>query len=302
MKPNCSTILAGIKLKNPVVTASGTFGYGDELADLCDIQALGAIVTKTITIQPKAGNPAPRVAEAASGMLNTIGLQNIGAAAFVTQKLPVLRKLRVPVIVSIAGHTEKEYLAAIDIMAGQKGISAVELNLSCPNLQKKIVCQDETLMRLVIKGACKRLSVPVIAKLSPQLTDIAYSANIALGAGARVLSLVNTFPAMAIDVRTWKPRLSTVTGGLSGPAVKPMAVRAVWEVYRNHHCPIIGGGGISSGEDAVEFLLAGAAAVSVGTASFVDANAAPRVALEIEEYMKEYGIKSIADMTGKIKS
>jgi dihydroorotate dehydrogenase (NAD+) catalytic subunit len=302
MKQNTATIIAGIKLRNPVVTASGTFGYGDEVSDLCDVKSLGAIVTKTISIQPKAGNPAPRIAEVASGILNTIGLQNIGAEAFVSQKLPGLRKLNVPLIISVAGHTENEYLSVIDIISAESGIAAVELNLSCPNLQKRIVCQDEGLMNAIIKGACRRLGVPVIAKLSPQLTDIAYSANIALRSGAKALSLVNTFPAMAIDVRTWKPKLSTVTGGLSGPAVKPMALRAVWEVYRNHRCPIIGGGGISSGEDAVEFMLAGACAVSVGTASFVDPNAAPRVAAEIESYMKKYGIKKISDMVGMLKT
>jgi len=302
MKPNCSTTIAGLKLKNPVLVSSGTFGYGDEISDLCDVASLGAIVTKTITIRPKAGNPPPRIAEAASGVLNTIGLQNVGAAKFVGDKLPLLRKLNVPLIVSIAGHSEKEYLSVIEALSGEKGIAAIELNLSCPNLQEKIVCHDEKLIREVIKGARKRINIPLIAKLSPQLTDIAATALIALQAGAQALSLVNTFPAMAIDVRTWKPKLSTVTGGLSGPAIKPLALRAVWEVYRRQRCQIIGGGGINSGEDAIEFLLAGAAAVSVGTASFIDPNAAPRIAREIEEYMKRYKIKSIADMVGMVKS
>jgi len=300
MKINTSVTIAGIKLKNPVLTASGTFGYGDEIRDLVALSDLGGIITKTITRNPRPGNPPPRVTETASGMLNTIGLQNIGVERFLEEKWPSLKKLKVPVIVSIAGETAGDYIAVAEALNGAAGIAGLELNLSCPNLKKRIVCQDEGLVRDIVCGVAKVSRFPVIAKLSPQVADITALALLARDSGAGAVSLVNTFPGMAIDVNTRRPRLSTVTGGLSGPAIKPLALRCVWEVWRNTKMEIIGGGGISTADDAVEFMLAGASAVSVGTASFRGPAAPARVAAGISEYCKNKKVASVKELIGNV--
>lgn len=270
MKPDLRVNFAGIKLKNPVLTASGTFGYGYELADLVNLKKLGAIITKTITLEPRPGNPQPRIAEVEAGMLNTIGLQNIGVRAFADEPLESLKKIGVPVIVSVAGAAANEYADTVKILGKCEGIDGIELNLSCPNLKKKIVCHDLPLMTEVIKKVKKASKVPVIAKLSPLVTDIAELALAAQKAGADALTLANTFPAMAVDIKTFRPKLSTVKGGLSGACIKPMSLRCVYDAYQAVKIPILGCGGIMTGEDAVEFMLAGAAAVSVGTASLVE--------------------------------
>jgi dihydroorotate dehydrogenase (NAD+) catalytic subunit len=302
MNPNLSINFAGIQLKNPVLTASGTFGYGYELADLIPLNKLGGIVTKTITLEPRHGNLQPRIAEVTSGMLNTIGLQNIGIKAFVGEPLEKLSKVGVPVIVSVAGAAINEYVEIVEILSGQNGISAIELNLSCPNLKKKIICHDLLLIQDVIKGVKKVAKVPVIAKLSPLVTDISELALAAQNAGADGVTLANTYPAMAIDVKTFKPRLSTVKGGMSGACVKPMSVRCVYDAYQNIKIPIIGCGGIMTGEDAVEFMLAGATVVSVGSASLVSPKNLMNIVDEVENILKEKNIKSVKEIVGMLNA
>ncbi|MCA6080039.1 MAG: dihydroorotate dehydrogenase [Endomicrobium sp.] len=302
MIPNLSVNFAGIKLKNPVLTASGTFGYGYELADLIPLEKLGGIVTKTITLEPRAGNLQPRIAEVASGMLNTIGLQNIGVKAFVEEPLEKLNKIGVPVVVSVAGAAVSEYVETVKILGRQNGISAIELNLSCPNLKKKIICHDLLLMQDVIRGVKKVSKVPVIAKLSPLVTDISELALTAQNAGADGVTLANTYPAMAIDIRTFKPKLSTVKGGMSGACVKPMSVRCVYDAYQSVKIPIIGCGGIMTGEDAVEFILAGATVVSVGSSSLVSPGNLIKVIDEIESILRGKNIKSIREVIGSVNT
>jgi dihydroorotate dehydrogenase (NAD+) catalytic subunit len=301
-KIDISTEIAGIKLASPVIADSGTFGYGDELLDLVDVSRIGAITTKTVTLGPRTGNPPPRICETASGMLNTIGLQNIGLERFLQEKLEGLKKLGVPVIVSIAGSTAEEYVAMASLLNQVKFIAAIELNLSCPNLKKKIICQDEELFAEIIKKTARIKQHPVIAKLSPQVQDIPAVALLAERSGADALSLVNTFSGMSVDVHTFRPRLSTVTGGLSGPCIKPLALRCVWEAAKSVKIPVIGGGGISSGEDAAEFIIAGACAVSVGTASLVDPDACTAIADGLREYLRGKNLQSLQDIKGKIRS
>ena len=300
MKPDLSVNFAGIKLQNPVLTASGTFGYGYELADLIPLKKLGGIITKTITLEPRSGNPQPRIAEVESGMLNTIGLQNIGVKAFVEQKLEKLKNIGVPIIASVAGATAEEYEKTVKILSQYGGISGIELNLSCPNLKKTIICHDLPLMKEVIKKAKKASKVPVISKLSPQVADIAALALEAQNAGSDAITLTNTYPAMAIDVKTFKPKLSTVKGGMSGACVKPMSVRCVYEAYQRVKIQILGCGGIMTGEDAVEFMLAGATCVSVGTASLVESGKLISIISGIESVLKEKNIKSAKEIIGKI--
>ncbi len=293
--------IAGIKLKNPVIVASGTFGYGDEITDLIDVSKLGAVITKTITLESRSGNPAPRLAETASGLLNTIGLQNVGVQKFLKEKWDDIRKLDIPVVVSIAGETAQEYVEIVKILEEVVGISAIELNLSCPNVSKRIICKDSNLVEEIISQTSRISKVPIIAKLSAQVDDLVYLSVIAEKSGAKALSLVNTFPGMAIDVKRWKPKLSTVTGGLSGPAIKPLALKCVWDVFGKVNIPIIGGGGISTAEDALEFILAGAIAVSVGTANFIDPMNPIKILNGLEEYFKSRKILKMQDIIGKLK-
>lgn len=300
MIPDLSVNFAGIKLKNPVLTASGTFGYGYELADLIPLKRLGGIVTKTITLKPRAGNLQPRIAEVASGILNSIGLQNIGVKAFIGEPLEKLNKIDVPVIVSVAGITVGEYVETVKILNRQNGVSAIELNLSCPNLKKKIICHDLPLMQDVIRGVKKVSGIPIIAKLSPLVTDISELALTAQNAGADGVTLANTYPAMAVDIRTFKPKLSTVKGGMSGACVKPMSVRCVYDAYQDIKIPIIGCGGIMTGEDAVEFILVGATVVSVGSSSLGSPGNLISVIDGIENVLKEKNIKSVREITGII--
>ena len=302
MKQNIdlSTEIAGVKLKNPVIVASGTFGYGDELTDLVEVSKLGAVITKTVTLNPKAGNPPPRLAETASGLLNTIGLQNVGVRSFLKEKWDTLKGLGVPVIVSIAGETAQEYIDIVKILNDVSGISAIELNLSCPNLKKRIICQDPELVEEIVSQTSKISKVPVAAKLSPQVEDLVSISVLCERSGAKALSLVNTFPGMAIDIKTRKPKLSTVTGGLSGPAVKPLALKCVWDVYGKVSIPIIGGGGIMTGEDAIEFFLAGASAVSIGTANFINPEAGPDIVAGIREYFDSNKLEKMEDIVGKL--
>jgi dihydroorotate dehydrogenase (NAD+) catalytic subunit len=298
MELDLSIEFAGIKFKNPVFTASGTFGYGYELADLIPLEKLGAIVTKTITLEPRCGNAQPRIAEVTSGMLNTIGLQNIGVKAFVEKPLDNLCKIGVPVIVSVAGAAINEYIETVKILNQQHGISAIELNLSCPNLKKKIICHDLPLLYDVVKNVKKVSNIPIIAKLSPLVTDISELALTAQNAGADGVTIANTYPAMAIDVKTFKPKLSTIKGAMSGACIKPMSVRCVYDAYQNIKIPIIGCGGIITGEDAVEFMLAGATAVSVGSASLLSPKNLIKIIDVVEDILRDKNVKFVKEVVG----
>lgn len=301
MTPDMRVKIGGIQLKNPVLTASGTFGFGEEYAHFYDISALGGIVVKAVTLKPRQGNPPPRVAETPAGMLNAIGLQNPGVEAFIRDHLPALAALDTAVIVNIAGDTPEEYghLAAMLEAAG--GVDALEVNISCPNVKKGGMAfgQDPHSTAEVVRCVRANTRLPVIVKLSPNTSSLAAVAIAAEQAGADAVSLINTLLGMAIDINTMKPVLGNVFGGLSGPAVKPVALRMVWQVYEAVSVPVIGIGGITCAGDAAEFILAGAAAVEVGTANFVHPTAALDVARGLEDYLIERGIPRIGDLTGR---
>ena len=276
-----------IKLKNPVMVASGTFGYAEEFEGLVDLKKLGAIVTKTITIKARPGNPMPRICETASGMLNSIGLQNEGVENFIKEKLPYLSKLDVPVIVSISGDSTKEFCQLAKRLDKVKGVDGLELNVSCPNVNRQGLiaqCKDSTYE--LVKNVRNNTNKTLITKLSPNVTDIVEIAKAACSAGSDAVSLVNTFLGMAIDIETEKPKLGNIVGGLSGPCIKPIALRMVWEVAKNIKKPVIGMGGIMNAEDAIEFLIAGAKAVQVGTANFVEPGICERIVKGVERWIK----------------
>lgn len=302
-KPSLAVDLAGLRLKNPVMTASGTCGYAEELAPYADLSGLGAVVVKTITLLPRVGNPAPRIAETPSGMLNSIGLQNVGIEAFLREKLPLLRRLKVPILVNIAGKSVEEYAELAKRLDGVPGVSALELNISCPNVAGGLdYGTDPSLTREVVRAVKQVSSVPVVPKLSPNVTDITVVARAAADGGADALSLINTLLGVAIDPHSRRPKIHTVTGGLSGPAIKPVALRMVWEVSRTVPLPLIGIGGIQTGEDAVEFLLAGATAVQVGTATFVDPRAPLKVRDGIAAYCARHGVRDVRTLVGALQA
>src|ERR1035441_4486262 len=273
--------LAGLELANPILAASGTFGYGIEFEEIVHLERIGGLVTKGISMEPMAGHSAPRIIQTAAGMLNAIGLQNVGVEEFISRKLPPLRRYpRCNVIVNVFGYTVSEYIAVIERLNQATGISAYELNVSCPNVHAGGMAfgSDPGSLEYLVARAKAASARPLIVKLSPNVTSIAHMARIAAEAGADVVSLTNTFLAMSIDPETRRPRLSNITGGLSGPAIKPIALRMVYETARAVDIPILGMGGIVTAEDAVEFLLAGATAVQVGTASYADPRAVERLA------------------------
>ncbi len=284
--PRIHTELAGVHFPNPVLTASGTFGYGQEFAHLIDLNQLGGIVVKGISAEPMAGNPPPRIYETESGMLNAIGLQNVGAKKFLEEKLPFLRTLRARCIVNVFGYSTEDYVRCIEILNAGDGIDAYELNISCPNTRcgGMVYGSEPKLTEEVTAAAKKAARFPLVVKLSPNVTDITVFARAAEAAGADALSLVNTFVGMAIDIETRTPRIWNVTAGLSGPAIKPVALRMVYQVARAVKIPIIGIGGISTAEDALEYLIAGARAVQVGTANFY----APETSLNIVQGIRDY--------------
>ncbi|MBI4825939.1 MAG: dihydroorotate dehydrogenase [Nitrospirae bacterium] len=292
-----------LSLKNPVMTASGTFGYGDEFAGYFDVSRLGAIVVKGLSLKPKQGNPPPRIVETPSGMLNAIGLQNIGIDEFINGKLPFLRRQDTKVIVNFFGDSIDEYVQAAEKLSSYEGIHALEMNISCPNKEAgwSVFGTDPKVTSNVVSAVRKATTLPLIVKLSPNVTDIAYMAKVAEDAGADALSLINTLVGMAIDIRTRRPKLANITGGLSGPAIKPVAVRMVWQCSKAVKIPIIGMGGIISAEDAVEFLIAGASAVAVGTGNFVTPLASMNVLEGIEKYMSDMGIEKVSDLTGSLR-
>jgi len=301
--PNLRIKLAGISLRNPVMVASGTFGYGEEYAELVDLNRLGAIVVKTITLKPRLGNEPPRIVETASGILNSIGLQNVGIDAFINEKLPFFRKYDVPLIVSIAGETIDEYVQLAKTLRREK-IAALELNLSCPNIKYKkklMFAQDPQATHQVVSRVRKATSLPLMVKLSPNVTDIASIAKVCEEAGADGVSLINTFTGMAIDVESREPILRQITGGLSGPAIKPIALRMVYEVHKVVGIPIIGIGGIMTVGDALEFIIAGAEAIAIGTGNFVDPLTPIKVINGIRKYMIKNKIKDIKSIVGSLK-
>jgi dihydroorotate dehydrogenase (NAD+) catalytic subunit len=305
LKPDLRVSFAGIAVKNPIIAASGTFGYGVEFEDVVNLSKLGGLVVKGLSKEPMIGNPPPRLFETPAGMLNAIGLQNIGAKAFLDEKLPLLRELKdIVVIANVFGYTREDYERTIHILNEGEGIAAYELNVSCPNTAHGgIVFGTAPLMLEDVVLTAKRASTrPLIVKLSPNVTSIAQMAQVAESAGADAISLVNTFVAMAIDVETRKPRISNVTAGLSGPAIRPIAVRMVYEAAHAVRIPVLGMGGISTASDVIEFMLAGAAAVQVGTASYWDPCATEKIVDELEEWCVEHRVSRIADLTGAMLS
>jgi dihydroorotate dehydrogenase (NAD+) catalytic subunit len=301
--PAMAVEIAGVRFKNPVLTASGTFGYGLEFAHLMDLNAIGGIVVKGLSMKPIKGNPPPRIYETASGMLNAIGWQNIGAAAFVTEKLPALRNYETKVVVNIVGFELKEYLEVTRFLNDCPGIAALELNISCPNVEKggfhfNKNPKDTYKITAAARKASKNL--PLWVKLSPNITDIREFARACEDAGADAVSVINTLVGMAIDVEKRRPRIRFLTGGLSGPAIKPIALRMVWEACQAVNIPVIGVGGIASTEDALEFLIAGARAIQVGTANFYRPDASERIALGLQEYCRSHDIKNIKELVGSL--
>lgn len=295
--------VAGLELRNPVMTASGTFASGREYSAFVEPSRLGALVTKGVSPQPWAGNVSPRIAETASGMLNSIGLQNPGVDAFIERDLAWLSTWDVPVIVNVSGHTLEQYVAVAERLDAEEAVDALEINISCPNVDAGGMafgtdCASAAEVTSRVRAVTAK---PLIVKLSPNVTDIAEIARAVEAAGADAVSLINTLLGMAIDAHSFRPKLARTVGGLSGPAIKPVALRMVWQVSKAVAIPVIGMGGIMTGEDAVEFMLAGASAVAVGTASFIDPMAALRVIDGIAEFCHEHGIARASDLTGALK-
>lgn len=312
-----SVKIGKIKLKNPVMVASGTFGYAEEFQGFIDLKKLGAIVTKTITLKPRLGNEPPRTCETAAGMLNSIGLENPGVEAFIREKLPFLKQTGVPVIVSIASEgSAQEFIALAKRLDTIKEIAAIEMNISCPNIAHNLrkvttsqrhnattlVSQDPMATYSVVKLVRKATRKPIITKLSPNVTDIIEIAQAAESAGSDAVSLINTLTGMSIDVNTRKPKIAAVTGGLSGPAIRPVAVRMVWEVCQKIKVPVIGMGGIIDTDSALEFFIAGATAISVGTANFINPKTTVEIISGLEDYLRKNSIQGIKTLIGSLKA
>lgn len=300
ISPRMDVRLGRLKLKNPVMTASGTFGYGEEYADYVDLNRLGAVVVKGLSLKPRLGNPPPRIMETTGGMLNSVGLQNIGVDAFIEDKLPLLRKYDTAVIANIYGETYDEFKKVAKKLSAAKGVHALEVNISCPNVKSGgvIFGSNPKIAAKVTQTVKEETSLPVIVKLTPNVTDIAVIAQAVEKAGADAISLINTLTGMSVDLRTRKPHLKNITGGLSGPAIKPIALRMVWEVVQKVSIPVIGIGGIMTAEDALEFLILGAQAVQTGTANFVNPQATLEVIEGIKDYLIENRIKNINEIIG----
>ncbi len=301
--PRMSIDIAGIKLKNPVMAASGTFGYGEEFVRIVDLNRLGGIITKGISIKPMEGNSPPRIVETASGMINSIGLQNVGLQAFIRDKVPFLRQFKTPVIASIFGGTAGEFRELAKRLDDVPGIAGLELNISCPNVAKGGVLfgADPKMAHLVVRTVKRSAHRPIIVKLSPNVTDITLIAKAVEEAGADGISLINTLMAMAVDPQSRRPLLDNIIGGLSGPAIKPVALRLVWEAVNAVQIPVIGIGGIMTPEDALEFIIAGACAVQVGTANFVNPNACVEIIDGIEAYLVKNGFQHINELVGSLR-
>lgn len=301
--PDLSVDIGSLRLANPVLTASGTFGYGREFADFMDPAALGAVVVKGISLNPRQGNPPPRLVETPCGMLNAIGLENVGLDLFLREKLPWLRKIKATVVVNILGNSIEEYGELAARLSGAEGVDALEVNISCPNVKEGgVAFGTDPMMAAAVTRAVRRAAViPVIVKLSPNVGDIQAMARAVEDEGADAVSLINTLLGMAVDLQTRRPRLANVVGGLSGPAIKPVALRMVWQVACAVTIPVIGIGGIMNSEDALEFIVAGAHAVQVGTASFVNPGAAKEILDGIRVYLEDNHIDSLSKLRGTLK-
>jgi len=297
-----SVDVGGVILKNPVMTASGTFGYGIEFKDYVDLNKLGGIVVKGLSIEPSKGNPPPRIVETACGMLNAIGLENIGIRAFVKDKIPELAKLQTPVFINVYGKTEGDYVRVAEIADEVPAIAGMEINISCPNVSQGGLAfgVDPCSAASVVKAVRSVTRKPLMVKLTPNVTDITVVAKSVVDAGADSLSLINTITGMAIDLKTRKPKLANKVGGLSGPAIKPVALRMVWQVANAVSVPVVGMGGIMNAEDALEFIVAGATAVQIGTANFVNPSATLEIVEGMTRYLKENNISSIKDLRGSL--
>lgn len=339
MKPNLSVTIKGVTFPNPILVASGTYGYAQEYERFYAVKQLGGIVTKTITLKPRIGNPPHRVVETPSGMLNAIGLQNVGAEKFMTDKLPYLKKLGIPIIVSVMGYSVDEFCAVVEALDRADGIDGYEMNLSCPNVsygtgvsaqkvpdvrsddegvrrarqgeatkqtglfqrKPRMFAHSEALIEEVVSAVRKKTKKLLAAKLGPDVSDIGAMAQAVERGGADAVSLINTFTAMVIDLKTRRPVLANRTGGLSGPCVRPVAVRMVSDVYRAVKIPVIGMGGITSGRDAAEFMIAGAGLVQVGTINFMRPTACPQIIRELQTFMAQEKVKSSSDLTGSLR-
>ncbi len=302
-RPDLQTDIGGLKLQNPVMTASGTFGYGREFEALMDLNRLGAIVVKGLSSAPAKGNPPPRIVETPCGMINAIGLENVGIEAFIAQKIPFLQQLTVPLIANIYGQLEAEYAQLARRLDAVEAVAGIEVNISCPNVKAGGMAfgVDPKAAFSVTRSVREQTSKPLIVKLSPNVTDIGAIAATVEAAGADCLSLINTISAMAIDIETRRPRLANVIGGLSGPAIKPVALRMVWQAAQAVQIPVIGIGGIMTAEDALEFLIAGAAAVQVGTANFVNPRATIEIIEGLESFLSGHNIAAVADIIGTLE-
>jgi len=291
-----------LALRNPIMTASGTFGYGEEYASFVDLNRLGAVIVKGLSLEPRVGNPPPRLAETPCGLLNAIGLQNIGVKSFIDEKLPFLKDFSTEIIANIFGETLDEYAKVAEILTAAGGLSALEVNISCPNVKKGGIAfgSSPDMAAEVTRRVKEATDLPVIMKLSPNVTDIGLIAESVESAGADALSLINTLTGMSVDVERRKPHLYNVTGGLSGPAIKPVALRMVWQVVNRVHIPVIGLGGIMNARDALEFLIVGAKAVQIGTANFVDPCATMNVLDGIAQYLKENNLSDISELIGTL--
>lgn len=296
------TIAPGLTLKNPVMTASGTFGYGEEYAPFVDLNSLGALVVKGLSLEPRAGNPSPRICETPAGMLNAVGLQNVGARAFIAEKLPYLRDFDTKVVANIFGESPEDYCRVAEVLSAAQGVHAIELNISCPNVKKGGIAygaQPESAAEITARVR-QVTDLPLIVKLTPNVTDITAIARAVAAAGADALSLINTLTGMAIDIERRRPLLANITGGLSGPAIRPVALRMVWQTVGSVGIPVIGIGGIATAADALEFLICGARAIQVGTASFAHPPAAGEIVAGIETYLQRHGITQISGLIGSL--
>jgi len=305
-KPNLEVEIGGIKMKNPVMTASGTFGYGEEFSPFFDLSKLGAMTLKGITLKPKMGNQSPRIIETSSGVLNSIGLQNVGVELLIQEKLPPLQKYNTPVIVNISGDTREEFIEITERLNNislRKNIAGLEINISCPNVRQGGMAwgSNPQLTYQLVSEVRKITTFPLIVKLTPNVTDIKIIAQAAQDAGANAISLINTLVGMAIDINSRMPKLANIKGGLSGPAVKPIALWLVWQVYQSVNIPIIGMGGIMNSQDALEFIIAGARAVSIGTANLVNPGVAMEIIEGLEKYLIDNKIEDINELVGSLK-
>jgi len=302
LKPDLSVDLGAMRLQNPVLTASGTFGYGKEYAPYLELNDLGGIIVKGLSLNSSRGNPPPRIVETASGMLNAIGLENVGIDAFIQEKVPFLDSLSVPVIANIYGTSIEAYAAVAERLADIRAVAGVEINISCPNVKAGGLAfgTDARMAHKVTLAVRERYSKLVMVKLSPNVTDISTIARSVEDAGADVVSLINTLTGMAVDIDTRRPKLANIIGGLSGPAIKPVALRMVWQVARAVKVPVVGIGGIMNAEDALEFIIAGATAVQVGTANFIDPGCAVKIIQGIENHLTRQNIASIKELIGNL--